>query len=306
MEIIYPEDFIRFFNENEEIDEVGEFEIIPEESHDFFERYYNDFGDIGDINNNYTEDYGPDYRFDYNYIEDYNPDCESSYNYIEAYSPDYRSNYNYIENYNPDYESNYNYVEDYSPDCESSYNYIEDYSPDCESSHNYVEDYRARESESNSKFSLIPPVIKNMPDNIANIPAVAQDLPYAIKDMGHDFVHSAPVGYVANMLPAPTNWQDPRPPSPLGPPPSHIPSKNEAGVQHATFSGGGGATKAVSPGSIRGCLFRFTYIWQNNGRNYWAYLTRVDRRSVSGWRWAGFRWVFFGVDLRRIDSFVCF
>ncbi|HHD2751811.1 TPA: hypothetical protein ACOTG0_000567 [Clostridium perfringens] len=288
MEIIYPNDFIRFFNENEEIDEVGEFEIIPEESHDFFERYYNDFGDIGDINNNYIEDYGPDYRFDYNY----NPDCEYNYNCIEDYSPDYRSNYNYIE--------------DYNPDCESSYNYIQDYSPDYGSNYNYVEDYRARESESNSKFSLIPPAIKNMPDTIANIPAIAQDLPYAIKDMGHDFVHSAPVGYVANMLPAPTNWQDPRPPSPMGPPPSHIPSKKDTGVQHATFSGGGGATKAVSPGSIRGCLFRFTYIWQNNGRNYWAYLTRVDRKSVSGWRWSGFRWVFFGVDLRRIDSFVCF
>lgn len=262
MEIIYPNDFIRFFNDNEEIDEVGEFEILPEESQDFFERYYSGPVDIGDTNNNYIEDYSPDYGFSYNYIEDYTPDYGFNYNYIEDYSPAYRSN--------------------------------------------YIEDYRARESESNSKFSIIPPAIKNIPDNIANIPAIVQDLPYAIKDMGHDFVHSAPVGYVANLLPVPTNWQNPQSPSPLGPPPSHIPSKQDAGVQHATFSSGGGATKAVSPGSIRNCLFRFTYIWQNNGRSYWAYLTRVDRRSVSGWRWAGFRWVFFGVDLNRIDSFVCF
>ncbi|MDZ5254763.1 hypothetical protein [Clostridium sp. LIBA-8841] len=295
MEIIYPNDFIRFFNDNEEIDEVGEFEILPEESQDFFERYYNGPVDIGDINNNYIEDYNPDYRSNYNYIEDYSPYYGLNYDY-----------YDYIEDYSPDYRSNYNYIEDYSPDYWFNYNYIEDYSPDYESNYNYIEDYRARESESNSKFSIIPPAVKDIPDNIANIPAVVQDLPYAIKDMGHDFVHSAPVSYVANMLPAPTNWQNPQSPSPLGPPPSHIPSKQDAGVQHATFSSGGGATKAVSPGSIRNCLFRFTYIWQNNGRSYWAYLTRVDRRSVSGWRWAGFRWVFFGVDLRRIDSFVCF
>jgi hypothetical protein len=31
----------------------------------------------------------------------------------------------------------------------------------------------------------------------------------------------------------------------------------------------------------------------------------VGRNSVAGWRWNGFRWVYFGVDLRRIDSFVC-
>ena len=57
-----------------------------------------------------------------------------------------------------------------------------------------------RNSDNDSKFSVIPPVIKNIPDNIANVPAVIQDLPYAIKDMGNDLMHSAPVGYISNML----------------------------------------------------------------------------------------------------------
>ena len=218
MEIIYPNDFVRFFNEDEEVDEVGEFEVLPEDTENSFERYYT----------------GNDDTFNYNYPMNY------------------------------------------------------------------------RNSDNDSKFSVIPPVIKNIPDNIANVPAVIQDLPYAIKDMGNDLMHSAPVGYMSNMLPIPTNWQSPQSPSPMGPPPSYIPSKKDAGVQNFGQGSGNPNAKNVSSGSIRFCLYRFTYIWQTNGRSYWAYLTRVDKKSVSGWRWAGFRWVYFGVDLKRIDSFICY
>ena len=92
-------------------------------------------------------------------------------------------------------------------------------------------------------------------------------------------------------------------PSTLGAPPSHIPNKNQKGVQSFTNQG---TSKAVSQNSIRFCLFQFTYIWERSGRAYWAYLLNVDRVSVSGLRWLGRRWVFFGVDLRRIDSFICY
>lgn len=91
---------------------------------------------------------------------------------------------------------------------------------------------------------------------------------------------------------------------PKSPPPNYIPSKSDSGVQ--SFSSSGYGAKAVSPGSIRFCLYKFTYIWERSGRNYWAFLLNVDRRSVSGFRWFRRRWVYFGVDLRRIDSFVCY
>lgn len=91
----------------------------------------------------------------------------------------------------------------------------------------------------------------------------------------------------------------------IGPPPNYTPSKNSAGVQKLSSSGGP-QTKAVSPGSISFCLFKFTYIWETSGRNYWSFLLNVDRRSVSGLRWFRGTWVFFGLDLRRIDSFVCY
>lgn len=81
---------------------------------------------------------------------------------------------------------------------------------------------------------------------------------------------------------------------PTSPPPSFTPQMQ----QLTTF--------AIDPGAIRGCLFRFTFVWLQNGRSFWFYPTFVGRNSVSGWRWRNFRWVFYGTDLRRIRSFQCF
>lgn len=89
--------------------------------------------------------------------------------------------------------------------------------------------------------------------------------------------------------------QNPQDGPPTSPPPSFIPQqRQDVGVF------------AVDPGSIRNCLFRNTYIWLNNGRGFWIYPTYVGRNSVSGFRWNGFRWTFYGTDLGRITSFQCF
>lgn len=138
-------------------------------------------------------------------------------------------------------------------------------------------------------------------------------IPDAIETTGKTILNAPPINYVTRILPFPPGHggggfnpnQPPMPggnnSSPMGPPPSYIPSQNDKNVKFL----GGPNTKSVSPPSIRPCLFRFTYIWQTNGRSYWAYLIRIDRRSVSGWRWMGWRWVYFGLDLNRIESFVC-
>ncbi len=89
---------------------------------------------------------------------------------------------------------------------------------------------------------------------------------------------------------------------PSGRPPAFIPS--QATAQHAGQLGVG--VFAVNPGSIRPCLFRYTYIWLNNGEQFWMWPVFIGRNSISGWRWTGFRWVFFGTDLRRIAAFTCF
>lgn len=92
-----------------------------------------------------------------------------------------------------------------------------------------------------------------------------------------------------------------RPPSnvPSGPPPSFTP-------QQAPQARGGVSAFAVDPGAIRGCLFRFTYIWLRNGRSFWFYPTFVGRESIAGYRWNGFRWNYYGTDLDRVSSFQCF
>jgi len=84
---------------------------------------------------------------------------------------------------------------------------------------------------------------------------------------------------------------------PSGPPPSVTPQ---------LMAQPGIGALAVDPGTIRRCRFRFVYLHLRNGREFWAWLTFVGRRSVGGWRWTGRRWVYFGLDLRQIVSFYCF
>lgn len=97
-------------------------------------------------------------------------------------------------------------------------------------------------------------------------------------------------------------------PMPQSPPPNYVPSKKDKGVQN--LKGGESkdniSTKAVSPTSISFCLYKYTYIWETSGRSYWTFLLYIDRTTVSGFRWLGRNWVYFGLDLRRIDSFICY
>lgn len=92
--------------------------------------------------------------------------------------------------------------------------------------------------------------------------------------------------------------------SPPGPPPTFTPS--QASAQTLTAGQQGATTFAVDPGAIRSCLFRYTYLWLSGGQSFWFYPTFIGRRSISGFRWTGFMWVFYGTDLRRIRSFQCF
>lgn len=59
------------------------------------------------------------------------------------------------------------------------------------------------------------------------------------------------------------------------------------------------------PGPIRFCVNRFAYIWLENGREFWAWISFVARRTVYGYRWNGRRWVYFQVNANEIDTFIC-
>jgi hypothetical protein len=81
--------------------------------------------------------------------------------------------------------------------------------------------------------------------------------------------------------------------APTAPPPHYIPPKPAA------------TPYAVDPGAIRHCLYTYTYVWLQRGKPFWFYPTHVGRHSVSGYRWNGHFWMYYGIDLRFIDSFTC-
>jgi hypothetical protein len=70
--------------------------------------------------------------------------------------------------------------------------------------------------------------------------------------------------------------------------------------------GGGRFDRFGRRPNLRGCLFRFTYIWLINGNNFWFYPTFIDRQFVMGFRWRRNRWEFDRINLRRILFFRCF
>lgn len=84
--------------------------------------------------------------------------------------------------------------------------------------------------------------------------------------------------------------------APSGPPPNATPPY----PSHQAF--------AVDPGAIRGCLYRFTYIWLSRRQGFWFFPVFVGRTSVAGYRWRSRqrRWEYMGIDLNRIDQFSCF
>ena len=90
---------------------------------------------------------------------------------------------------------------------------------------------------------------------------------------------------------------------PQGGPPSAPPNFTPPQPQSQQF---GATPLAIDSGAIRPCLYRFVYIWPRRERGFWAWLTFVGPRSISGFRWNRNRWRFFGMDLRDISSFQCF
>ncbi len=110
-------------------------------------------------------------------------------------------------------------------------------------------------------------------------------------------------GAGSNQVPPP-----PRPPfsgpgmgnnqgTPPSPPPSFTPKKNQGQV----------STFAIDSGSIRGCLYRWVYIWPSrSNRGFWLYLTYVGRRSVAGFRTSRWGYSYYGMDVNQIDSFQCY
>lgn len=99
------------------------------------------------------------------------------------------------------------------------------------------------------------------------------------------------------MPPFPPNNTSRGGPTPMGPPPSAVPQKP------AQMRAG---TRMVSPGSMRNCIGRFTYVWLSNGQEFWFFPVQIWANTVAGFRWdRRFGWSYTGISLNRIDMFTC-
>ncbi|TMV46296.1 transporter [Paenibacillus mesophilus] len=61
----------------------------------------------------------------------------------------------------------------------------------------------------------------------------------------------------------------------------------------------------IYPSYIVDCSYQYTYVWLRNGESFWFYPTRVEYGAVSGLRWNGLFWYFFGIDPRFIEAVSC-
>ena len=94
-----------------------------------------------------------------------------------------------------------------------------------------------------------------------------------------------PPMYMPNM-----SRQQPHHRLPPGPPPAHTPSKKNA---------------STTKSSLKPCLFKYTHIWPKRGNPFWAWITYVERNTISGYRWYRNRWAYFGMNIKQIDNFIC-
>ncbi|MDQ0257324.1 hypothetical protein J2S74_004782 [Evansella vedderi] len=113
---------------------------------------------------------------------------------------------------------------------------------------------------------------------------------------------------IGGLFPGGTGQMPPGPPPiagpggqagpPPGPPPVTTPQQQLGGI----------GTLAVDPGSLYGCMNRYTYMILEDGRAFWFWPTFIGRTSVAGYRWhrRQQRWIYTGFDTRLINWFQCY
>ena len=82
-------------------------------------------------------------------------------------------------------------------------------------------------------------------------------------------------------------------------PPNFTPLKSQSHILQMTGLG-------IDDTALRSCMFKNIYIWFRDNIEFWAWLTFIGGGHTVGWRWNGFIWIYFEIDLRKIESFVCY
>ncbi|MGL4742534.1 MAG: hypothetical protein ACRC41_17370 [Sarcina sp.] len=95
---------------------------------------------------------------------------------------------------------------------------------------------------------------------------------------------------------------------PMEPPPKEkVPSCDKCPLDQKKVNDVKTPAYSVSGAALACCLNKMTYIWQGDGKEYWAHIFYIDHICFVGWRWNIYvnDWVYFGVDLSKVEAFSC-
>ena len=53
------------------------------------------------------------------------------------------------------------------------------------------------------------------------------------------------------------------------------------------------------------CQYSYTYVWPKHGKSFWFYPTSIGYGEISGYKWTGRKWTFYGFDSESIDEVAC-
>ncbi|MBC2581728.1 hypothetical protein HGI79_15790 [Clostridium sp. DJ247] len=62
----------------------------------------------------------------------------------------------------------------------------------------------------------------------------------------------------------------------------------------------------INADSLKTCMHKLIYIWFRDGINFWAWISFIGGGHAAGWRWNSQNWIKFEIDLRKVDTFICY
>ena len=96
-------------------------------------------------------------------------------------------------------------------------------------------------------------------------------------------------------------------PSEKGPlywnPPSFIPSIYKAKALGNTKTPG---TNILNKSTISHCMKYYTYIWLNDGTEFWSVPIMLENNNIYVWIWDKVKWTYYVMLIDTIDSFICY
>lgn len=317
MEIIYPDEFLEFLNKNKDIDSIVDIDF-DNETYNYDPR--EDFDDYEDVYN-----YDPSTE-DYDYTEPYYYDDYDYRNYDDEDSENIRNDDKkdpLIKNKLVKLKIPYINIGVLRPPFPPFTPWQGPWWPwNWPWSSHFPWNYPWSMHKNCDEFGHCKYDSKNPKKNYDIKPRTYEDSNYSYSSESNidfedvDFYYVSPDEIRATAPQPEEGYQVDKPP--IIKPPAEPPAKNSEDIMmltHEGFSYGvppSYATspkplhnKFISPEYLRRCMFKLIYIWQTNGQAYWAYLTRVDRSLVSGWRWVNMRWVPFRQNVNRINYIFC-